>query len=188
MDMQELLNEACEEMVRLLPDVRSLGPALQRLGDTLLSCWQKRGKVLVAGNGGSAADAMHFAEELVVRFAKNRRGLAAIALVDPTVVTCCGNDFGFDRVFERQVEALGNPGDVLVVMSTSGNSENCLRAVQLAKRQHMTTVAFLGKDGGRLRGTCDIELLVPSNNTARIQEVHKLLFHTLCGWIDQRVD
>lgn len=188
MVMQELLNEACEEMIRLLPDVRALGPALQQLGETMLSCWRQRGKVLVAGNGGSAADAMHFAEELVVRFAKNRRGLAAIALADPTVVTCCGNDFGFDRVFERQVEALGNPGDVLVVMTTSGNSENCLRAVQLAKRQRLTTVAFLGKDGGRLRGGCDIELLVPSGNTARIQEVHKLLFHTLCGWIDQRVD
>lgn len=186
--MQELLNEACAEMMRLLPEVRALGPSLQRLGETLLDCWQQRGKVLIAGNGGSAADAMHFAEELVVRFARNRRGLAAIALTDPTVVTCCGNDFGYDRIFERQVEALGNPGDVLIVMTTSGNSENCLRAVQLAARQRLSTVAFLGRDGGRLRGACDLELLVASNNTARIQEVHKLLFHTLCAWIDQRVD
>lgn len=186
--MQDLLNGACEEMMRLLPDVRALGPALERLAETMLTCWERGGKVLIAGNGGSAADAMHFAEELVVRFAKNRRGLAALALTDPTVVTCCGNDFGFERVFERQVEALGNAGDVLVVMTTSGNSENCLRAVQRAAKQGLKTVAFLGKDGGRLRGACDIELLVPNSNTARIQEIHKLLFHTLCAWVDQRVD
>jgi D-sedoheptulose 7-phosphate isomerase len=143
--------------------------------------------MLVAGNGGSAADAIHFAEELVVRFAKNRRGLAAIALCDPAVVTCAANDLGYERVFERQVEALGNEGDVFVAMTTSGNSENLIRAIRLAKQQKLVTVSFLGKDGGKTKGMCDIELLVPSSVTARVQEAHKLLYHTLCGWVEAKL-
>jgi D-sedoheptulose 7-phosphate isomerase len=143
---------------------------------------------LVAGNGGSASDAMHLAEELVARFQKNRRALAAIALCDPTVLTCAGNDFGFDTIFARQVEALGNPGDVLVVFSTSGNSPNLLKAIEAAKKQSMLTAAFLGRDGGKAKGMCDIELIVAAEAAARVQEGHKLLYHTLCEWVDQRVD
>jgi D-sedoheptulose 7-phosphate isomerase len=130
---------------------------------------------------------MHLAEELAVRFMKNRKALAAIALCDPTVITCAGNDFGFDSVFARQVEALGNPGDVLIVFTTSGNSTNILRAIEQAKSQRLTTVAFLGKDGGKAKGTCDIEFIVPANVPHRIQEGHKILFHTLCEWVDEKV-
>lgn len=185
--MKTELSQSLNEWAGLLPKLDALAPALERLGEAMMACWDRRGKVLVAGNGGSAADAMHLAEELVVRFVKNRRALAAIALCDPTMITCAGNDFGYETIFSRQVEALGNPGDVFIGMTTSGNSPNIAKAVEAARERQMTTVAFLGKDGGALRGRCDIELLVPSPTTARVQEAHKLLFHTLCTWIDARV-
>jgi D-sedoheptulose 7-phosphate isomerase len=160
---------------------------MTRLGEALMRAWETRGKALVAGNGGSAADAMHLAEELCVRFMKNRRALAAIALCDPTVITCAANDFGYDEVFARQVEALGNRGDVLIVFSTSGNSPNVLRAIERAKSLGLVTAAFLGRDGGKARGSCDIELIVPAQTPHRIQEGHKLLYHTLCEWVEERV-
>lgn len=186
--MKDLLDRAITDLQRLLPVLSDLSDPLERLGLAMLDCWQRRGKVLVAGNGGSAADAMHLAEELCVRFQKNRRALAAIALCDPTVITCAGNDFGFDTVFSRQIEALGHPGDILILLTTSGNSRNLVLAYEAARRQQMLTVSFLGKDGGLLRGQCDIELLVPANTSHRVQEGHKVLYHTLCEWIDARVD
>ncbi|MCC6422978.1 MAG: SIS domain-containing protein [Phycisphaerales bacterium] len=181
-----MLEESIAELAALLPGVVALGPALGRLADAMVDCWRRRGKVLIAGNGGSSADAMHFAEELVVRFGTDRQALAAIALCDPTVLTCCANDYGFDRVFSRQVEALGNAGDLLIIMSSSGQSQNLILALQAAKAQGLITAAFLGKTGGQALGLADIELLVPSVSTARIQESHKLLFHTLCRWVDER--
>jgi D-sedoheptulose 7-phosphate isomerase len=179
---------AVAEWAELLPTLDALAPDVGRLGRAMLACWQGGGKVLFAGNGGSAADAMHFAEELVVRFHKDRRALAAISLTDPTTLTCAGNDLGYDRVFSRQVEALGRPGDVFVGLSTSGSSRNILLAFDAARAAGMVTVAFIGKDGGRLKGTCDVELHVPSPTTARVQEVHKLAFHALCVWIDEVAD
>jgi D-sedoheptulose 7-phosphate isomerase len=181
------LLRAIDDLRELLPRLAALEQPLERLGDAFLACWERRGKVLLAGNGGSAADAMHFAEELVVRYRRDRRAAAAIALCDPTVLTCAANDLGFEQVFARQVEALGNPGDVLVAMTTSGNSANLLRAIEAASAQGLTTAAFLGKDGGPARGRCDIELLVPSSSSARVQESHKVLFHALCEWIDLRL-
>ena len=186
--MKSVLARSIKDLQALLPRIEQLGPPLQRLGDALLACWNKKGKVLIAGNGGSAADAMHLAEELCVRFAKNRRALAAMALCDPTTITCAANDFGFDAIFSRQIEALGNPGDVFIALTTSGNSANLVRAVQAAKSRGLLTVAFLGKDGGQLANQCDIELLIPSPTTARIQECHKLLYHTLCEWIESKID
>jgi D-sedoheptulose 7-phosphate isomerase len=185
--MKRLLQQAIDDMNQLLPKLAGMSEPLQKLGDALIKCWEGRGKVLCAGNGGSAADAMHLAEELCVRFMKNRKALAAIALADPTVLTCAGNDFGFDSVFARQVEALGNAGDVLVVFTTSGNSANILKAIEQAKSQKLITVAFLGKDGGKAKGQCDIEFIIPSKLPHRIQEGHQILFHTLCEWVDERV-
>jgi len=186
--MKSVLARSIKDLQALLPRIEQLGPQLQRLGDVLMACWNKNGKVLIAGNGGSAADAMHLAEELCVRFAKNRRALAAMALCDPTTITCAANDFGFDAIFSRQIEALGNPGDVFIALTTSGNSANLVRAVDAAKSGGLLTVAFLGKDGGQLANQCDIELLVPSPITARIQECQKLLYHALCEWIESKVD
>jgi D-sedoheptulose 7-phosphate isomerase len=181
------LSRAIGEWTDLLPKMVAFEPELHRLGETLLACWQARGKVLTAGNGGSAADAIHLAEELVVRFHKPRRALAAIALCDSGNLTCAANDLGFDEVFARQVEALGNRGDVLIVFTTSGNSPNIIRAIETAKAGGLKTVAFIGKSGGKAKGHCDFEFLVPSQNTARVQEAHLVLYHALCEWIDERV-
>jgi len=186
--MKSILQRAIDEHQQLLPQLTALEPQLSRLGETLMACWSSRGKALVAGNGGSACDAMHLAEELVARFEKNRRALAAMALCDPTVITCAANDFGFETIFSRQVEAFGNAGDVLIAFSTSGNSPNILRAIDSAKRQALTTAAFLGKDGGKARGLCDIELIVPAQTSHRIQEGHKVLYHALCEWVDSKVN
>jgi D-sedoheptulose 7-phosphate isomerase len=177
-----------DELAALLPRLKSLSTCLEAIAKAFVHCWQHGGKVLIAGNGGSAADAMHFAEELSVRFRKNRKALAALSLCDPTVITCAANDFGYDVVFSRQVEALGRPGDVLVVLSTSGNSDNLLRAVNAAKALDMVTVALLGKDGGKLRGQCALEFIVPSQITHHVQEGHKLAYHALCEWIDTQYE
>jgi D-sedoheptulose 7-phosphate isomerase len=184
--IESLLNQAITESMELLPSLLTLAPSLAGVGDAMMQCWQSRGKVLIAGNGGSMADAMHFAEELTVRFRRNRRALAAMALCDVAAVTCAGNDYGYETIFSRQVEALGNPGDILIVLSTSGKSQNIVRAVRQAKEMGVQTVSFLG-NGGDLRGVCDFEILVQSSQTARIQEAHKVLFHTLCDWIDSQV-
>lgn len=170
-----------------MPVVEALWPKLEAFGEALLASWSNGGKLLTCGNGGSAADAMHFAEELVARFQKDRRALGAMALLDPTVLTCAGNDYGYERVFSRQVEALGRRGDVLAVFSTSGNSPNVVAAVEAAERMGLVTCAFLGKDGGQLRGRCRHELWVPATTAHRTQEAHLLLYHTLCEWIDERV-
>ena len=185
--MKTILSRTIDDLAELLPKIAALEPEMTRLGEAMMAAWAKRGKVLVAGNGGSAADAMHLAEELVVRFQKNRRALAAMALLDTTAVTCAGNDFGFDYAFSRQVEAFGNPGDVFVGFTTSGNSVNILNAFEAARKQGLVTAGFLGKDGGKAKALCDIALLVPSPVTARVQEGHKVLYHSLCEWVDQRV-
>ena len=146
----------------------------------------KRGcRILVCGNGGSAADAQHFAAELSGRYVKERRALAGIALtVDSSALTAIGNDYGFDRVFSRQVEALGRPGDLLVGISTSGNSPNVMLAVEAAKKLGMRTLALVGRDGGKLKAIADDALVVPSPVTARIQEVHLMIYHFWCEILD----
>lgn len=147
----------------------------------------KRGcRILVCGNGGSAADAQHFAAELSGRYVKERRALAGIALTtDTSALTAIGNDYGFDHVFSRQVEAIGRPGDLLVGISTSGNSADVIRAVESAKELGLRTLGLLGRDGGRLKNLCDDALVVPSPVTARIQEVHQMIYHFWCEAIDE---
>jgi D-sedoheptulose 7-phosphate isomerase len=146
----------------------------------------KRGcRILVCGNGGSAADAQHFAAELSGRYVKERRALAGIALtVDTSALTAIGNDYGFDRVFSRQVEALGRPGDLLVGISTSGNSRNIILAVEAARELGMRTLGLLGRDGGQLKDLVDDALVVPCPITARIQELHMMTYHFWCEAID----
>src|SRR5437763_8471542 len=145
-------------------------------------------KLLVCGNGGSAADASHFATEFVVRFMKDRPAYPAICLAgDGGLLTAAGNDYGFDEIFARQVAAFGMPGDVLICLTTSGKSKNVQRALEEAKARKLKTIAFLGRDGGSSVGMADVDLLVTADSTARIQEAHKLLLHVLCETIESRL-
>jgi len=153
--------------------------------EELVSCFERSGRLLLVGNGGSAADAQHLATELTVRFERNRRAIPAIALTtDTSVLTAIGNDFGFEELFVRQVEALCRPGDVVIGLSTSGNSENVIRGLKKAREIGAVTVAFTGGTGGRLLEHADHAIVIPSDNTARIQEMHMLIGHILCGVIE----
>lgn len=154
----------------------------------LVGCITAGGKILICGNGGSAADAQHFAAEFVGRFERERPPLAAIALTtDSSILTAVGNDYDFNQIFVKQVQALGSPGDVLIAISTSGNSANVLAAVAAAKAKEMTVVALTGRGGGRMRealAETDVHICVPHDRTARIQEVHLLTIHCLCDAVD----
>ena len=155
--------------------------------DLVVGTIERGCKFLTCGNGGSAAEAMHMSEEAVGRFRDNRISLPAVSLVaDGTALTCIGNDYGFDNVFSRQVEGLGNPGDLLVLFSTSGNAENLTRAFNEAKAKGMKTLAILGRDGGRLAGLADVEIIIKGTDTGRIQEAHQLLMHILLDGVDRR--
>ena len=166
----------------------TLDTSIQLIGEHLAGVLSSGGTIFWCGNGGSAADSQHLAAELVGRFKKNRRALRSIALTtDSSVLTCVANDYSYDDVFARQIEALGRPGDVLVGISTSGNSENVLRALRVAKEMALTTIALLGKDGGAAKGLADQALLIPSDSTARIQEAHILIGHILCALIEQEL-
>lgn len=157
------------------------------IGAALIRSLEKGGKILICGNGGSAADALHMAEELVGRYHKDRRSLPAIALTaDSTLLTCIPNDWSFEYVFARQVEGLGRRGDMLVGFSTSGKSPNVIRAIRTAKKQGLKTVALLGKGGGLTKGLADYEVIVESQNTARVQEAHTLILHLLLEIVDAR--
>lgn len=155
---------------------------------TLMGCITSGGKVLVCGNGGSAADAQHFAAEFVGRFERERPGLAAIALTtDSSILTAVGNDYDFNVIFSKQVQAIGSPGDVLLAITTSGNSANVLAAVEAAHAKEMSVIALTGRDGGKMRKLLletDVHICVPHERTARIQEVHLLVVHCLCDAVD----
>ena len=166
----------------------STAPVLERAARLLATCLQQGGKVLSCGNGGSLCDAQHFAEELSGRYRQDRPALAAIALTDAAHLTCVANDYGFEFVFSRYVQALGRPGDVLLAISTSGLSPNVLRAAEAAKAAGMLVVSLTGKDGGALAGLSDVEIRVPHTGYAdRIQEVHVKVIHVLLRLIEQLV-
>lgn len=160
---------------------------LDAFADVLAESLRAGGKVMACGNGGSACDAMHFCEELTGRFRKERPALAAIACIDPGHITCTANDYGFDQIFSRWVEALGRTGDVLVVLSTSGNSPNIVNAINAAKDRGMVTAAFLGRDGGQCQSLADHEWIVPGEQSDRIQELHMLLLHVLVEAVERRL-
>lgn len=167
---------------------KTLKPEFERLLDVCASAVSNGGKILFFGNGGSAADAQHLATELTIRYISDRKPIPAIALTtDTSALTACGNDFGFAHIFARQIEALGQPGDIAIGISTSGNSENVLKALKTAQDKNMITVGFGGKDGGKLHDVCDILLVIPSTTTARIQEMHITLGQMLCGALEQKL-
>ncbi|MCC5787607.1 MAG: SIS domain-containing protein [Phycisphaerales bacterium] len=184
--IRQSLTDARDDLKTLLED-HAASDRLADLARRIADCFEAGGKVLLCGNGGSACDAMHAAEEFTGRYRDDRRPLPAIALTDPGHITCTANDYGFERVFSRAVEALGRPGDILIALSTSGNSENVLRAVEAASALGITTAAFLGKDGGRLRGRCDLEWIMPGGTADRIQELHMLSLHVLIEAVERLV-
>jgi len=178
-----LYSTSVTELIETLNSSLFLEETITETCSVIINAIQNGGKLLTCGNGGSAADALHLSEELVGRYNKERRGLPAICLnADVTALTCIGNDYGYDYLFSRQVEALGRPNDVLVGFTTSGNSANVLAAFQKAKEYGIVTIMLSGKDGGKAKGTCDYELIIPSNNTARIQEIHTLILHQ---WLEE---
>lgn len=189
MDLQTRINQHFTDSAQLkLQAVRLLSEPLARASEKMVECLRNEGRILACGNGGSAADAQHFAAELLNRFEMERPPLSAVALTtDTSTLTSIANDYHYNQVFSKQVRGLGRPGDVLLAISTSGNSPNVIEAIGAAHERRMTVIALTGKKGGKMAGLLgpdDIHLCVPADRTARIQEVHLLCLHCMCDAID----
>lgn len=184
--IERSFREAQECLAAFLADVEQFG-RVRRFADVLAACFRNGGKALSCGNGGSMSDAMHFAEEWSGRYRSERPPLPAIAFSDPGHMSCVANDYGFAEVFARQVQALGREGDVLLMLSTSGNSPNLLRAAEEARRRGVTTVGLLGKGGGALLALCDIPIIVPGSTSDRIQELHIKIIHIVIESVEREL-
>ena len=162
--------------------------AIEQAGELMVQALQSEGKIISCGNGGSMCDAMHFAEELTGRYRNDRPALGAISISDPSHMSCVGNDYGYDYVFSRFIEGMGRTGDVLLAISTSGNSGNVLKAAETAKAKGIKVVALTGKDGGKLASVCDVEIRAPWNGYAdRVQEIHIKVIHSLIDYIERKI-
>ncbi len=179
-DAQKLL----DEFISSSQNIELVNKLAEKIAETIRS----GNKVLSCGNGGSMCDAMHFAEELTGRFRGDRISLPAIAISDPSHITCTGNDYGFDAIFSRYVEGVGNPGDLLLGISTSGNSPNIINAIEAAKMKGMHTIALLGKDGGKIKDLADLSLIVPAKTSDRIQEIHIKIIHISIERVESLLD
>ena len=184
--MQSIIKFEFEEHLKTSQATfESIGHSVEVAAKLCIDCLKNGNKILLFGNGGSAADAQHIAAELVGRYKTERKGLAAIALTtDTSALTAIGNDYGYDRVFDRQVEALANTGDLAIGISTGGSSANVASALKLAKDLDCKTIGFSGRGGGEMNELCDINIVVPAQDTARIQEMHIVIGHTICHLID----
>lgn len=187
--MSQLFKQNLSEQIELLSRLHVLSDNVQQAAVLAADTLANGGKLMFCGNGGSAADSQHLAAELTGRFIKDRKPLAAVALsTDTSALTCIGNDYAFDEVFARQVMGLGRAGDALIAISTSGNSRNVIRAVEEAKSLGIRVIGLCGRDGGALKAMCDVAIVVPSQVTARIQESHILIGHTLCGMVEESLE
>ena len=176
------------EHMALFQQLNGLDACISQAIDACVQSLQKGGKLMLCGNGGSAADSQHLAAEFTGRFMKDRPPIAAVALsTDTSALTCIGNDYSFNDIFSRQVQALGKAGDCLIAISTSGKSGNVLAAVAAAKSLGIKSIGLLGRDGGKLKAQCDVAIVVPSQVTARIQEAHILIGHSLCGAVELKL-
>lgn len=184
--MRASLEEGRRALDAFLADEANIA-AMASMSAALAACFAEGNKVLACGNGGSACDALHFAEEFTGRFRKERRALPVIPLMESGHLTCVANDYGWDEVFARGVEAYGKPGDILVLLSTSGNSANIVKAAAAARRAGMKILAFLGRDGGTLKGQGDLEIIAPGANSDRIQEIHMQVLHILIEGVERRM-
>jgi D-sedoheptulose 7-phosphate isomerase len=182
-----MIQRHIDDHLQAIERLRELSADIEGIAALMIDCLTAGGRIFWLGNGGSAADSQHLASELVGRFERDRPGLASIALTtDSSALTAIGNDYGFERIFARQVEALCRPGDLVIGISTSGNSPNVLRAMEMARAMGVGTAGLSGRDGGRLKGLVDACLVAPADNTARIQEVHLLAGHILCDLVEAR--
>ena len=188
--MQSIIKQEFSEHIKVsIETIKSIGKPIEIASNICIDCLNKGNKILLFGNGGSAADAQHIAAEIVGRYKIERKGLPAIALTtDTSALTAIGNDFGYLHVFDRQVEALANQGDVLIGISTSGTSPNVISALKLTKELGCKAIGFSGRDGGELNSFCDVNIVVPVKDTPRIQEMHILIGHTICHLIDLAFD
>ncbi len=183
-----IINDLINSHIAVAESLKALEPQIQAACELCTTTILRGGKILLAGNGGSAADAQHIAAEFVGRFVKNRKSYAAIALTtDTSALTAIANDYGFERVFSRQIEGLGNENDVFIGITTSGSSPNIVEAIEVARHKGLKTIVLTGRDGGILRGVGDVELIVPSDITARIQEMHILIGHLICEYVDEQL-
>jgi D-sedoheptulose 7-phosphate isomerase len=183
--LKEFIEDSINVKKALLGD-KNFIETLQVAINLLNNCFKDGNKILIAGNGGSAADSQHFAAEIVCKFKRERRAYPALALTDNcSIITAWSNDYDFKSVFSRQIEALGKPGDIFIGISTSGNSENITSGVNKAKEMGLKTICLLGRDGGKLKNSADINLIVPSDNTPRVQEVHNMLIHIICEEVEK---
>ena len=185
MTSSENLKNAIAEHQAMFAKLGDLIPQISIVAEELKACINRGGKILLMGNGGSAADSQHIAAEIVGRFKKERRGLAAIALTtDTSIITSVGNDYGYDYIFARQIEALCRPEDVVIGITTSGNSKNVVAAIEEANKLGATTIGLTGSSGGKMNELCKYNLVMPSNETARIQEAHIFVGHSLCDLLE----
>ena len=184
--MKKTITNIFQESIRVKEETLQANlDSIIRAAEEMIKTLSNGGKIMFMGNGGSAADSQHIAAELIGRFQKERRSLPAIALTtDSSILTSLGNDYSFDIIFARQIEGLGRRGDIVFAISTSGNSKNVIKGVQKAKAMGIKTISLTGGTGGKLAGICDINLVVPSNKTARIQESHLCLYHTICELVE----
>lgn len=181
-----IIEERMKEHEAVFQATKALAPAIAAAGSIVKTALEQGHKILFCGNGGSAADSQHLAAEIVGRFQKERRAFPAVALtVDTSILTAVSNDYGYDTVFQRQVQALGSAGDVLVAISTSGNSANVLEAIDEARQKGMRVIGMTAIGGGKMKDLCDVILAVPSGTTARAQEMHILIGHILCEMAEE---
>jgi D-sedoheptulose 7-phosphate isomerase len=179
--------EASDVLATFVSDKKNFA-SIEKAGKLLVASLKKGNKVISCGNGGSMCDAMHFAEELSGRFRENRKALAAVSISDPSHISCVANDYGYDFVFSRYVEAVGKPGDVLLAISTSGNSKNVIHAIMAAKKKGMRVIGLTGKDGGKMAGLCTVEVRAPRSSYAdRAQEIHIKVIHSIIHFVEQNL-
>lgn len=184
--MKNTIQNEFNAHIKTATSLHDITDVVAKSAQLCINCLKSGGKILLMGNGGSAADAQHIAAELVGRYKVDRKGLLAIALnTDTSIITSIGNDFGYEYIFSRQVEALANKRDLVIGISTSGKSRNVINGLKLASKYKCKTIGFTGLDGGEMNKICDINIIVPSEDTARIQEMHIVIGHTICHLIDQ---
>lgn len=186
---QQIIKNIQESIAVKEKVIESCINSIEKAASAMVSCLKNNGKIILFGNGGSAADSQHIAAELIGRFKKERKPYPAIALTtDTSIITALSNDYNFESIFSRQIEALGNKGDVAIGISTSGNSLNVINGLLAAKKFNLKTIAFTGQDGGKMKKLTDILIAIPSNNTPRIQEAHITIAHIICELVETKLN